>query len=203
MIGFFSKLISVIMHPLWMPFYLFFCLTLFPPSFTENEIRGYALSLIVLLLTGVLPAFNLILFRILGTIPDLTMAERKDRIMPFMFITMVYAGSAYLFYQQYPISWAYKLLLLTASASMAGTLFTLWFKLSIHALAVSAVTVILMFSEISDGEGILLLPAIGAIILSGAVMSSRLWLEAHTMKEVFAGAAVGVAVATAGMIILF
>jgi hypothetical protein len=203
MISFFSKVISVIMHPLWMPSYLFFCFSIFPPSFTENEIRGYALSLIVLLLTGVLPAFNLILFRILGTIPDLTLKERKDRLMPFMFITMVYAGSAYLFYQQYPISWAYKLLLLTASACMIGTLFTLWFKISIHALAVSATAVIIVFSEFSDGEGLLLLPAIGAVLISGVVMSARLWLEAHTMKEVFAGAAAGVIVATAGMIILF
>jgi hypothetical protein len=203
MMRFFSKLISGIMHPLWMPFYLFICLTAFPPSFIENEIRGYALPLIILLLTGLLPAFNLILFRVLGTIPDLTLAARKDRIMPFMFITMIYAATAYLFFQQYPIPWAFKLLVLTASASMAGAIITLWFKVSIHALAVSAVTSILLFSEISDREGTLLAPVIGAIIVSGAVMSARLWLEAHTMKEIITGAITGIVIASAGMIILF
>ncbi|MFZ9982012.1 MAG: hypothetical protein ACO3FI_08280 [Cyclobacteriaceae bacterium] len=203
MIRILSRLISVIMHPLWMPFFLFICLTKFPPSFTENEIRGYALSLIVLLLTGVLPAFNLILFRILGTIPDLALAQQKDRTMPFMFITMVYAGSAYLFYQQYPISWAFKLLLLTASASMAGTLITLWFKISIHALAISGVTAIIVFTEMIDGEGLLFMPSISAVVLSGVVMSARLWLEAHTLGEVLAGAVTGAMITTIGMTILF
>lgn len=203
MIRFFSKFISGVLHPLWMPFYLFTCLTAYPPSFIENEIRGYALPLIILLLTGLLPAFNLILFRVLGTIPDLTLAARKDRIMPFMFITMIYAATAYLFYQQYPIEWAFKFLLLIASACMAGALITVWFKVSIHALAVTAATAILLFSEISEQEGTLFVPALAGVILSGMVMSARLWLEAHTMKEIITGAATGIIIATLGMIILF
>lgn len=198
-----SNAISWIMHPLWMPFYLFITLALHAPGFIGDNIPGITLSVIVLVMTGILPAFNLILFKILGTIPDLRLAERKDRIMPFMFITMIYAGVTYLFYDQYPIPSAFKLLLLTAAASMTAAILTLFLKVSVHALSASAVASTLLFVEASPAGGDLFWPALLAVVLGGLVMSARLYLNAHSLKEVIAGSLTGIFFAIAGELLLF
>ena len=198
-----ALLVSWLMHPLWMPSYLFLVLAFCAPQMIGDNVPVYIISMMVLIMTGALPALNLVLFKLLGTIPNLSLYERKDRIMPFMFITMVYAGVTFLFYQQYPIPGAFKLLLVTAFAAMTGTLLTFFLKVSIHALSVSAVTTILIMAEASAFGGNLLWPAVAGVLLSGLVMSARLLLEAHSLNEVFAGAAAGIGVSAAAMITLF
>lgn len=198
-----ANTLSWILHPLWMPFYLFMALALHAPGFLGDNVPGITLAVIILVMTGILPAFNLILFRILGTIPDLRLADRKDRIMPFMFITMIYAGVTYLFYAQYPIPSAFNLLLLTASASMTAAVFTLFIKISIHALSASAVASTLILIEASPAGGELFWPALLSVALGGLVMSARLYLNAHNLKEIAAGSGVGIFFAIAGELLLF
>lgn len=203
MIRYLSNLLSWVLHPLWMPFYLFLTLTFHAPGLIGDQIQLLTLSVMILILTGVLPAFNLMLFRILGTIPDLRLSERKDRIIPFMFITLVYLGVTWLFYSEYPVPGAFKLLLLIAASAMAGTIMTMFHKTSIHALSCSAVTTILIWTEGSVYGGSLLGIILISVLMSGAVMSARLWLGAHTLKEIATGAATGSLIAGAGMTILF
>jgi membrane-associated phospholipid phosphatase len=203
MMRFLSNAVSWILHPLWMPFYLVLTLALHAPGFIGDNVPGITLSVIILVMTGILPAFNLILFRILGTIPDLRLAERKDRIMPFMFITMIYAGVTYLFYEQYPIPSAFKILLMTAVASLTAATLTLFLKVSIHALSISAVASILLIVEASPAGGQLFWPAALAIILGGLVMSARLYLNAHNLKEIVTGSLTGIICAITGGLLLF
>lgn len=198
-----ALLLSWIMHPLWMPFYLFITLSLYAPSLIGDNTPVLLLSMMVLIMTGLLPGINLIIFKLLRTIPDLSLHERKDRIMPFAFITMVYAGVAYLFYQEFPIPGAFKLLLVTAFSALAGTLITFFIKVSIHALSASAVTTILFMTEASGYGGNLLMPSLLAVVLSGSVMSARLALDAHSLNEILIGVAAGTGVASAAMITLF
>jgi membrane-associated phospholipid phosphatase len=42
-----------------------------------------------------------------------------------------------------------------------------------------------------------------SIVVAGAIMSARLYLGAHTLREVYAGAAAGIATASVSMLILF
>jgi membrane-associated phospholipid phosphatase len=52
-------------------------------------------------------------------------------------------------------------------------------------------------------EGALLYPVVLLIVLAGLVMSARLYLQVHTLREVGYGAALGFLVGFFGMIILF
>lgn len=198
-----ALLFSWILHPLWMPFYLFITISFYAPGLIGDNAPVLLLSIMVLIMTGLLPGINLIIFKLLRTIPDLSLHERKDRIMPFAFITMVYAGVTFLFYKEFPIPGAFKLLLMTACSALSGTVITLFIKVSIHALSASAVTTILIMTEGSFYGGNLLLPSLVAIVLSGWVMSARLVLEAHSLHEIFIGIVAGTGVASAAMITLF
>lgn len=200
---FLANFFSWIIHPLLIPFYLFLIIAIFAPGFLGYGIPGLILSVIILVMTGILPGFNLILFKLLGTIPSLQLYERKERILPFAFITIIYGGVAFLFFYQYPTPTAFRILSMMAVASLTGTILTLFLKLSIHALSISASAVILIAIESSSYGGRMLEPAVLAVFLGGLVMSCRIYLGAHTLQEVFIGSITGIVIATIGMYLLF
>lgn len=64
-----------------------------------------------------------------------------------------------------------------------------------------AIGILMPLNKATDGD--LLLPVTWLIVLAGVVMSARLFLQAHTLRETLLGAAVGLSTGLAGMMILF
>jgi hypothetical protein len=84
-----------------------------------------------------------------------------------------------------------------------GTVITFFYKISIHTLAVWGIVGILIPLNKITEVNTLFYPALGAVITAGFVMSSRLVLQSHTLKEVMWGAIAGLATSAAGMMIFF
>jgi len=199
-----AKIISFVFHPLLMPTWLFAILMFFSPAIIQLPQFGYYILILIFGMTFFLPFLNLLLFKMTGTIADFYMNSRQERLMPSILITLVYAGIAFMFYWKvYPIPVFFKLMTVITLLSATVTTATFFFKISAHAVGMCGLAgILLAIATLGSASG-LILPALVAIVLAGATMSSRLLLNAHSLNEVSWGGALGFAVGFCGVLIIF
>jgi hypothetical protein len=178
-----------------------------PSALAPIPVQGFKAILIMLtLVTFVLPAFNIYMFKLLGTISSLHLANRKERILPFVFISVMYCATTYMFYAKVPLDATdnfFRFLVIIDALVVLGTLITFFYKVSIHSLALcGAIGILLPLNKMSE-EIYIFYATLGAIVIAGVVMSARLYLQAHTLREVLLGGLLGLATAFAGMVLLF
>ena len=196
-----AKVISYLLHPLLMPTFLFGALLYFlPKSFQQLQSRGWLLLSVFFGMTFVLPALNLVFFKVTGTIKSLSMMDRRERIMPSILISMVYAVIGYMIYWKIPFPVFYKLMFIVAALSVVVTVATFFFKISAHAVGISGMAGILLAMATLSSASELMVPALVAIVLAGLTKSSRLMLDAHDLSEVGWGGVVGFGVGFGGVV---
>ncbi len=199
-----SRVLSFVFHPLLFTTYLVLLLGLFMPRFLLIPAEAiWRFAGFVAVITFVFPAANLVMLKAFGTISSLEMQSRRDRIVPFVMITLFYGVVCAMFFYKVSVNVNFnKLMLIAASMTAVATVATFFFKISIHSLAMGgAIGIVLPLNK--AGEGVLLYPIVAMILLGGLVMSARLYLQAHTVREVGYGAAVGFLVGFFGMVLLF
>ena len=200
-----AKFISVVLHPLLLTTYLVIVLSYYFPSMLmiRKENRMIIIGL-VFVFTFVLPAVNLVMLRAFGTIQSLTLQSRKERILPFVFISLLYLLVTFLFYFKLPFSANFnKLMMIISALVVVSLLITFFYKISIHSIAMGGgIGILLPLNQVTEQMS-LLWPTAFTILVTGLVMSSRLVLDAHSPREVMYGSVVGFVVGFFGMIILF
>ncbi|MBL7870324.1 MAG: hypothetical protein JNM78_01835 [Cyclobacteriaceae bacterium] len=152
----------------------------------------------------ILPAVNILMFKIFGTISTYTMDSRRERIVPFVAISIIYVVMTLLFYFRLPFSSNFNnLMLLVTLLVVVGTLITFFYKVSIHSLGIwGSIGIIVPLNKAME-QSYLLWPTAGIIVAAGLVMSARLYLDAHTPRQVMVGGLVGFGIGFLGMIFLF
>jgi hypothetical protein len=200
-----ARVISILFHPLLLPTYLVLLLGKFFPSMLmiRTEVL-FPIAGLVFFLTFMLPAINLLMFRYFGNISSMTLEERGERTIPFFFISLIYVLVTALFYYKLPISANFiKLMVIISVLVITATFITLFYKISVHSLAMwGGVGILFPLNKVAE-DGALLWPTAFIIAASGLVMSSRLLLNVHVPREILFGSLVGFLVGFAGMIFLF
>jgi hypothetical protein len=203
-----ARFVSYLFHPLLVPTYSFsLCMLVYPdgmkpipPSFYSNFL------ILIFLITFVLPLLLMGILRTLGLIGSYHIPERKERVLPFLVITLLYVSITFMFYKQskiHPGENFMKLMILIDLLVLVSTVITVFFKVSIHSLSVWGVIGILIpLNKIAEGQGLFLSTVI-IVALAGIIMSSRLYLQAHSLREVLWGSITGLAVGLTGTLILF
>ncbi|SIT16897.1 hypothetical protein SAMN05421761_12520 [Belliella pelovolcani] len=188
-----SEIISAVFQPLLMPSLIVgFLLFVLPESEIAGGPNKPLIFLVVVANTFVIPLAILFVMRYNKVIPSLKMEDRKDRVFPFSMISLLYMVTAYAFYVK---DWMdYKLIFILFIITICLILLTsisFFWKISAHMLGVGGLLgIILAYSLILSGFN-LLYPVLGAIILTGAVGTARLYLNAHTPAQVWAGFLLG------------
>ena len=182
--------------------YLFVTLFFFLPVIFQPIRPSFAFIGLISLMTFVLPALNFIFFKVTGTIGNLAMPERRQRTLPFLFISILYCVVTFLFHWKVSVASVTHLLMIITALVVISASITLFYKVSIHSAAIWGIVGILL-PLYKSSNGSLLISIIVSIIAAGLVMSSRLILDAHTPREVLAGSLLGFGVGFAGMLILF
>ncbi len=195
--------ISVVFHPLLMTTYLFILLSFYLPGMLQPIRPSLWFIFLIFLMTFLLPSLNFIFFRVTGTIKDLNLFNRTDRILPFSFVTILYCVVTLMFYWKFPVPNVLKLMMIITAMVIVSSAVTMFFKISVHSVAVCGIIGILLPLNNSSEQGLLLYPTAGALVTAGIVMSSRLQLNAHVLQEVISGAIVGFTIGFGGMILLF
>ncbi len=203
-----AKFISIFFHPLLLGTYLLLLFAwLYPPAlFPVQEHSLRAIILLIFVTTFALPVLCIYFFKSFGTITSISMPTRKERIVPFLVIVVLYGIVPYLLHARTGIDLHdnfMKFLLIINALVLCSFLLTFFLKISIHSLAIMAMVGIMIILNNSVDNGVFLYPMLLSIVLAGAVMTARLQLHAHTLREVVMGAVVGLVVGMGGMIFLF
>ena len=199
----FYKLISIVLHPLLMCTYFFLLLMYGLPVILLPARPSWWIILLIFITTFALPVANFLFLKFTGSVADLTLPQRRERLLPFGFISAVYVFVTVMFYWKFPIPNLIKLLVIVTALVVMATVVTFFYKVSVHSLSIwGAIGMLLPLNRVSE-ENLLLVPTAIAILLAGLVMTSRLALNAHTPREVMMGSVLGFAVGFFGMILLF
>lgn len=108
-----------------------------------------------------------------------------------------------MFYWKFPVPNVLKLMMIITSMVIASAAVTLFYKVSIHSVAICGIIGILLPLNNASEQGMLLYPTVAAVVAAGVVMSSRLQLNAHVPREVLVGAVMGFAIGFGGVLTLF
>ena len=199
-----AQIVSIVFHPLLLTTYLVLLLGWqMPAMLLVRQEHILTFAAFIFGITFVLPALNVLVFRQFGIIASWKMRSRQERILPFFFNSVLYLLIAVLFIYKVHLSTNFtKLMLIIALLAVTGTIFTLFFKVSIHSLGwAGLVGIVLPLNNATNGT--LLLPTAVLILIAGVVMSARLKLNIHTPQEVMVGGLAGFAIGIVGMNVLF
>jgi membrane-associated phospholipid phosphatase len=123
------------------------------------------------------------------------MPTRRERLMPFFFISLFYGLTVYFFSQRLAMNDMIVVMLIAVTVLIFLIfLITTNFKISVHSAASWGVFGCLLSLNTQLPESPLLIPVVVSVILAGIVSSARLYLNAHTPREVYAGLVLGFAV---------
>jgi hypothetical protein len=189
-----ANALSIIFHPLFIPLYglliIFSAPTLF--GYLPSEVKKFII-LIVAIDNVLLPVSLLPYFRYRKYISSWVVNDRRERVLPMIITSFFYSVTVYIVFK-FHIPFFIKSFIITAAVlSIITTIINFWWKISIHAVgtgALMALVIILSIRMQTPLPGFL----IGAILSSGAVMSSRLWLGSHKPAEVYSGWLLGMVI---------
>jgi hypothetical protein len=184
---------SILFHPLLISSYVIaFLIYVHPSVFESVDPRTTNLRMLsVFLFTVFFPALSLFLAWRLKLIKSLSLDVRNDRLVGFIVTMFFYFWTSYVF-RNLPDtpSAAVHFLLGAFLAVCAGWMCTIFYKVSLHAVAMGGLVAFSILFSRSDPftSGIYLAVP---VLIAGFVCSSRLILGAHNRFEMISGFVVG------------
>lgn len=187
-----AKFISIIMHPVLMPTYalvLIFQLSNYLDYTTPPSVK-FALFMIVIFNTLVMPVLISWLLLKRGLIKSFNMDKREERIVPFICNTVLMMVAYYMI-SRISVPKIFSMLLLGAAASVVlAILINLKWKVSIHMIGIGGITG--MFFGLSTFLLIdLRFPILVSLLVAGIIGTARLCMGAHKPAQLYAGFFVG------------
>ena len=200
-----ADLISIVFHPLFLATYLFIAfilvdpLIILPPGY--NTTAQWLIVLVVALTTFVIPALSIVMLKFTGNIRSLKLESRKERLVPFFYISLFYGFTAYYFARQMMVStMSEAIFILMAVMIFVAAVITFFWKISIHSLGVGGAAGFLLMLAIIFPDSPTHFLLILSLLISGLVMAARLKLNAHSPAQVYMGYILGLFIS---FIILF
>ena len=188
----FSYILSGLFHPLVITTYAFLFVNLLNPYQFIHLSRTGVMQLFVTLVTNTLvfPLITVVIMSRLGFVSSLEMKERQERIIPYIGMSLFYFWT-YLVVKQLGVGTYFTHVMLGISLSVfAAFFFNLFYKVSIHAIAMGGfVGIALSLTIISTYN--LVVPLMLVILLAGAVGSARMYLGSHNSTQVYTGYMIG------------
>lgn len=187
-----SNILSILFLPLFVPAYgmaLTAFLTIM--AFLPSSLLWYAI-VITFVTTGLLPM--LVIFGLMksGLVSDPDITKRTERLVPYMVVVFCYLVCGFFFYKANAPMWICMFFVGAAVATLINIIVNRWWKISAHGAAMGGLTALLvriMVSHYNIVDMDVLLSAV--VILSGLVLSARVFLKRHTLGQVLAGYANG------------
>lgn len=203
-----ARVLSVVFHPLFVPTYFFSLLAWALPTSLEPVGPELQLKflLFIFIVTCLLPLLNVGIFKAFGTIQNYAMPDRRERLMPFVFISVIYLAVTYLFHTHGKMNLNdnfLKFMVIIDLLVIVATIATFFFKVSVHSICVwGLVGMLIPLMKITEVDT-LFYPTLVVIVLAGFIMSARMKTGAHTSREVMWGAVMGLATGVTGMLLMF
>jgi len=189
-----AKIVSYILHPLFVPTYVFLWLSWrFPINFDDLTATGLTFKTIsVFLNASFFPAFAVFLLWRLKFIESIYLHTQKDRIIPYI-ITMIFYW--WLWYlsrnftnQPDALKFFYFGIFLN---TVFGLIINNFIKISMHAMGAGTLVAFIIFT-CAHYQTFLGADIIIATFLAGLICTSRMLLNHHSSAEIYAGLFIGI-----------
>ena len=180
------KFISVLLHPVVQPtvgviLYLFLIPT------TLQRMQQYAILSIVFVATYLIPVLLLVFLKALKLIKNYQVHSIKERKIPLILMILIFYILGTIFSKLHQVRDLSFLFYGTALALfLVYLLFIIKFKASLHLLSMGCAIGFVLILTLLYSTYVLPIICI-LLLLSGLLASSRLYLKAHTTKEVYVG----------------
>jgi len=189
-------------HPMLMPLFSIFVIF---HSGTYLQFMPYQLIRIVYVIVAIstvlLPLSVLPMLKSQSLISDYSLTKRNERILPLILAVIFYALGFYLL-MKFPIIRVIAYLQLAAIISIfLIVLISLKWKISIHMSGIGGFLGMILALSILYG-GSMRIYFIGGIIVAGLLGYSRLKLNLHTSKQVYAGLSLGFIVVLSTLLLI-
>lgn len=208
-----AQLISFILHPLLIPTYMLIILLLINPyAFSVSSISDTNSKLLLIrmfLSTFFIPAFAVVMLRLLGLVKSIELKEKEERIGPYIITGIFYLWMFRNFIEDSQIPTLYAAFLLGATIALFIAFFiNVFSKVSAHTVGMGGLLgmVLITFFQYRDYPsfivdssliGIYEISMFGLVIfvtlLAGIVGTCRLLLNAHDQQDLYGGYLVGFA----------
>ncbi len=188
-----AVLLSYLFHPIFIPLYASLFLVYVHPAYFSgfSDANKFRTILIVAQNAVFYPLFCVALLKGVGFIDSIYLRTQKDRIIPYIASGIFFFWTFLLFKQQisYPRIMSSFFLGVFLSSS-AALLANIYFKISLHAIALGGW--LGLFLVVARSNTMLMTwPLASVILVCGILCTARLGLGHHTGKDVYAGLFLG------------
>jgi len=190
-----AHVFSVIFHPLFIPVIATWYLAFLQPGyFTGMPVHDKTMILIrVAYNTIFFPVLTVILLKAVGFIKSIFLKTQRERIIPYIATNLFYFWMYLVFKNQPEVpliltSFVFGIFLASSLALLAN----IYFKISMHALGVGAISGLMLIIIFSGVSYAIFLPAMVIFIISGLVCTSRLIVSNHTPFDIYSGLLIGI-----------
>ena len=186
----FSKIISYIFHPLFIPFAGTITYFLVTPKYSSIELQSGTI-LPIFILTIIIPIIFFLILKNLGLVSSLLMPTLKERKYPFYIsILLLFMVLLKVLANNFVIELHYYFLSLIIATTSSLIMLFFKFKCSIHVMAMGSLLMFVISLSVHFETNLSV--AIAFLTLAtGVVASSRLYLRAHSSIEVIIGLFIG------------
>lgn len=195
-----AKIASYLFHPIIMPL-LGLAIILNSGIYSVDLPREFEtyLYLMTALCSLVLPLSFLPVLIYFQYVREITLGERRERLIPLFFTTICFY-SGYYFISKFSRIEVINLFLLSSTlVVMLMLIISLFWKISIHSAGIGGITgLIIILSLTYSVDMTFFLSA--AIFISGLIFTARLLLNTHTILQLVAGYLIG-ALAVIGLML--
>ena len=186
-----AKVVSFVLHPLWMPLITLLLLYILDPYLGLNT-ANFRLLVVLLLICILAPGLSLLVMVKTKMVSDIEVSNKKERYIPFALVISYYI-MAYLFLKFNHVSLpnvVYAMLFSLIVSLVIAVLVNMKTKVSIHLMAMGGVLgTLLAFSQIHL-IGIGMAMSIW-LLLSSILAWSRIHQGLHTNAQTYLGFALG------------
>ena len=189
----FSRVISILFHPLFVSVYMaFFLLFIHPTYFLGFNEKAKLLKLLTVINNNVFfPLLVVALLRGLGFNKSVKLETQKERIIPYIASITFFFWTYYVFRSQ-PENPTILVVMCRGMfiASSIALIANSYFKISMHAIACGGLLG-LLYLTMYDGTISSGLPMMIGIFITGLVLTSRKIISDHTWFDLVIGLLVG------------
>ena len=190
-----AQLFSYIFHPLFIPviatWYLAFIHQGYFTGIAPHD--KLLITLRVAVNTILFPGVTVLLLKAVGFIKSIFLKTQRERIIPYVAANLFYFWMYLVFRSQPEVpevltSFIFGVFL----SSSAGLLANTYFKISMHALAMGALSGLLLIIIFSGPPYGVFLAAMSVFLLTGFVSTSRLIVSDHQPFDIYSGIFLGI-----------
>lgn len=190
-----AHLFSFVFHPLFIPVLAAWYLAFLQPGYFTGMPTNEKTMVVVQVAFNTIfyPALTVLLLKAVGFIKSIFLKTQRERIIPYIATNIFYFWMYLVFksHEEIPLVLTSFILGIFLASSIA-LIANIYFKISMHALGVGALSGLMIVIIFSGFSYTIFLPAMIVFFIGGLVCTSRLVVSDHTPFDIYSGVLFGI-----------